>query len=50
MHLKEEKSLLVLNLLQGNHGNDLTNKNERKTKGFVSKLICDAFRNSSDTE
>jgi hypothetical protein len=50
MHLKKEGSLLVLNLLQDNHGNDLTNRNECKTKGFAGKIIYDAFRNSSDTE
>jgi hypothetical protein len=50
MHLKKEWSLLVLNLLQENDGNNLTNKNECKTKAFAGKIVSDAFRNSSATE
>lgn len=50
IHLKKEWPRLVLNLLLDNDGNNLTNKNECKTKGFVGKLISDAFCNSSATE
>ena len=50
IHLKKEWPRLVLNLLLDNGGNNRTNKNECKTKGFTGKIISDAFRNSSATD